>query len=725
MRIWLLSSELPPTVPGGIGRYVANAGEMLAAAGHEVTILAADTADAEECTPAGARVIRFAPRGLLLRPGDHSRAADHPAYPYNLLSREPALSFEIAERAADLARRDGALPEIVESQEYNALPYFLLQRRLLGEHPLAETPALVHLHSPDFCIARANEDPRYRLPRYWTGQMEKFCILAADAVLSPSRFLRAEVERELPQARGRIAVLPYPYLPLPAQDARPTPGDLVYFGRLEHRKGVLPLADACARLWRRGADFRLTMIGGDTQIAALGRSMAGELRARHARWVAAGRLVIHDTPMAPAALFARLASAWAVLIPSTWENFPNTCIEAMALGRPVVVSSAGGQAEMVGDDGRAGIVFGWDVAGACEAAIERALALSEHEAGAMGAAARERIAGLTGFASVLPQRIEHYQRVIEGFRPRRVFPCATPGLDGNVAPPASGSDPGLLSVVIPFYNLGEYIGETVASVAASGYRPMEVLIVDDGSDDPESLAALERVRQTYDGAVRVLRTENGGLAAARNRGAAAARGEFLAFVDADDLVAPTFFERAVSVLRRLENVSHVTAWVRFFGAWEGVWPAWNTELPYLLGHNLLTAFVVMRRADFLAHGQNDPSLVYAFEDYDAWISMAAHGCIGVSIPEVLVRYRLRPGSMTRRLTDAQALHQIDLIAAKHAELYRRYGPELFGLLSANGSPLHWDHPAVPVPPQGDPGLRIALRRAAAKLWRRLRRGGVR
>lgn len=721
MKIWLLSSELPPTVPGGIGRYVANAAEMFAGAGHEVTVLAADTADREERTPAGARVIRFAPRERLLRPGDHSRALDHPAYPYNLLSRWPALSYEFAERVADLARRDGILPDIVECQEYNALPYFLLQRRLLGEHPLAEVPVLVHLHSPDFGIARANLDPRYRLPRYWTGQMEKFCLVAADGLLAPSRFLRDDVQRELPQLAGRIDVHPYPYRPLPSTASRLTPGDLVYFGRLEHRKGVLPLVDACVSLWSAGARFTLTLIGGDTHVAARGRSMAAELRARHGRWIRAGHLVINDAALAPTALWERLASAWAVVIPSLWENYPNTCIEAMGLGKLVVVSRSGGQAEMVGDDGRAGIVFDWSRPNDCQRALEHVLALREDQVVALGAAAHRRITELTSFAAVLPQRLAHYERVIERFRPRTVFPSAMPELVGNTLPPPADATTGLLSVVIPFYNLGQYVEETVASVLASGYRPIEVLIVDDGSDDEASLAALRRIEQTHNVAVRVLRTENGGLAAARNAGAAASKGEWLAFVDADDLVAPTFFERAVAVLRRLENVSYVTAWVRFFGAWEGAWPAWNVELPYLLAHNLLTAFTVLRRADFLAFGQNDPGFNFAFEDYDAWLAMAAHGCIGVSIPEVLVDYRLRPGSMTRRLNDTQTLHMLDQLATKHAELFRRYGPELFGLLSANGSPLHWDHPAVPVPQQGDPGLRITLRRAAAKVWRRLRR----
>src|SRR5262249_23459533 len=148
----------------------------------------------------------------------------------------------------------------------------------------------------------------------------------------------------------------------------------------------------------------------------------------------------------------------------------------------------------------------------------------------------------------------------------------------------------------------------------------------------------------------------------RNLGAAASRGEYLAFVDADDLVEPDFFERAVAVLRRFTNVSFVYSWLRYFGSATGCWPTWNTELPYLLGHNMVTAFAVVRRSDFLAYGRNSPALAYALEDYDAWIAMVERGCIGVSLPEMLVRYRVRPDSMYHRMNDDQALYLFDLIA---------------------------------------------------------------
>jgi glycogen synthase len=724
MNVWLLSSEFPPTTAGGIARYVANAATMLASAGHHVTVVTPDQQESEQILPCGARVLRFRPQSWRLSPGNADRTDTHPAFPYNILAATPALSYEMAERVGAYIRRDGVLPDIIECQEYNALPYYLLQRRMVEQHPLGEVPLLVHLHSPDFLIARANQEPRYRLPRYWVGQMEKFCLLGADALLAPSFYLRRDVEQELPAVAGRIEVIALPYQPLQISPGLPTPGDLVYFGRLEVRKGVVALVQSCKRLWAQGYDFRLTLIGGDTHFATRNMPMSAFLQQRYAGLIATGRLVIQPTPLPPPLLWERLSVAWAVIIPSLWENYPNSCIEAMSLAKLVLASTDGGQAEMIGGDGRAGLLFDWTQPDGCSAGLEQVLTMSIDEVQATGSAARERISALTSFDSVLPQRIAHYQRVIAEHRRHRYFPCVTPGITGHTLPPAATDQPGLISVVVPFYNLGQYLDETVASLVATTYRPLEIIIVDNGSDDPSSLASLERVRVRYSPAVRVLRTdENTGPAGARNFGALASRGEFLAFCDSDDLVEPEFFAKAVDVLNRYSNVSFVYSWVRFFGAYDGIWPTWNTELPYLLGHNMLTVFTVIRRSDYLAYGCNDVPKGEFMEDYETWIAMVAHGCIGVSLSQALVRYRLRPGSLSRIANHDQALARLDQIADRYHAIYGSFGADLFRLQVTNGSSLAWDHPAsafVPSPvAEDEDGLRATMRALLRQIRARL------
>ncbi len=720
MNLWILTSQFPPSVVGGIARYVASAADMFARAGHQVTVVAVDQADGEETLPSGARVLRFVPRGQKFAQWVAKDAGvDNPAFPYNVLAHPIALGYELAERVVSCIQRDGVLPDLIECQEYLALPYYLIQRRLVERHLLSTVPLVLHLHSPHFCITRANRQPFYRLPGYWIGRMERFCMLAADALLSPSSFLAHEVAHEIAQPVDAIDVIPYPSVPLPSPTATPEHGDLVFFGRLEPRKGVMELVEACHHLWSRGCDFRLTLIGDDTPFGPRGLSVGAWLRQQYRRWIDGGYLVVAGASLSPDALWQRLARAWAVVVPSTWENYPNVCIEAMRLGKLVIASTSGGQAEMIGIGGECGMLFSWEQPGSCAAVIEQALSLSVAQVQTIGARARERITALTAFDAVLPQRLGHCERVIARMRPKRLFPSPMPEMSPPVRTAPCDGVSGLLSVVVPYYNLGAYLAGTIASIVASSYRPLEIIVIDDGSDDAASLAALEQVVQQYPDLVRVIRCDRGGLARARNRGAHAAGGEFLAFVDADDLVEPSFFSRAVDVLQRYDNVSFVYSWVRFFGEADACWPTWNAEFPFLLAHNMLTAFVVARRSDVLAWGQNDPAFKYALEDYDAWISMLEHGCLGVSLPDPLVRYRLRRDSMYHSLSDAQTLDMYALLVARHAALYRRYGAELFALQNENGPGWRWNHPAAEPPDVVQCQQITTLQRRVAQLERLL------
>lgn len=101
----------------------------------------------------------------------------------------------------------------------------------------------------------------------------------------------------------------------------------------------------------------------------------------------------------------------------------------------------------------------------------------------------------------------------------------------------------LVSVVIPTYNRAGIIAKAVSSVLTQTYREIEVIIVDDGSTDDTSAALAE-----FGERIRVIRQSNAGPSAARNRGAAVARGEYLAFLDSDDIWLPGKIERQVQLM---------------------------------------------------------------------------------------------------------------------------------------------------------------------------------
>ena len=118
----------------------------------------------------------------------------------------------------------------------------------------------------------------------------------------------------------------------------------------------------------------------------------------------------------------------------------------------------------------------------------------------------------------------------------------------------------LISVIIGVYNGARYLPEAIESVLAQTYRPLELIVVDDGSTD-----ASGEIAESYGPPVRCIRQENGGMAAARNRAIPEARGEFLAFLDADDRFPLSKLREQLTVLESDPSLDvvygHVTEFV--------------------------------------------------------------------------------------------------------------------------------------------------------------------
>lgn len=112
--------------------------------------------------------------------------------------------------------------------------------------------------------------------------------------------------------------------------------------------------------------------------------------------------------------------------------------------------------------------------------------------------------------------------------------------------------PPLISIVIPCYNQGQFLGQAIASVADSAYRPVEVIVVDDGSTDGTAAVARAFPEVTY------IQQANAGPAAARNRGFLASRGDFIVYLDADDRLAPRGLDVGASALQARPDCEFVS-----------------------------------------------------------------------------------------------------------------------------------------------------------------------
>lgn len=103
-----------------------------------------------------------------------------------------------------------------------------------------------------------------------------------------------------------------------------------------------------------------------------------------------------------------------------------------------------------------------------------------------------------------------------------------------------------VSVIIPTYNRRDLLGEAIRSVLEQSFRDFELIVVDDGSTDGTE----QRIREEFAGRLRYIRQENRGPSAARNRGVAASREEWIAFLDSDDLWLPKKLERQLDFMAR-------------------------------------------------------------------------------------------------------------------------------------------------------------------------------
>jgi len=229
------------------------------------------------------------------------------------------------------------------------------------------------------------------------------------------------------------------------------------------------------------------------------------------------------------------------------------------------------------------------------------------------------------------------------------------------------SDMPMVSVVIPCYNMGEFIEETIASVKSQTFRSFEIIVVDDGSDDTKTVACLDRLAS--DGAVLLYRTSNKGVASARNHGIQKACGTFILPLDADDLIEPNFLEKAIRAFEDRPETAIVCCDAMMFGGLSGLrcLPEFSRER--LLSENLLFAASLFRKSDWLAVGGYATAMKYGWEDWDFWIAMTKRGAVIVKIPEPLLKYRIRNDSRDRLMTLRQKTTMLLKIVVRHWECY--------------------------------------------------------
>jgi glycosyltransferase involved in cell wall biosynthesis len=205
-----------------------------------------------------------------------------------------------------------------------------------------------------------------------------------------------------------------------------------------------------------------------------------------------------------------------------------------------------------------------------------------------------------------------------------------------------------ISIVIPCYNSGATLPQTLESLRAQSLPPREVIVVDDGSTDPATVSLLDSLAD-----IRLVRQPNRGLPAARNAGFAAATGEFVLPLDADDWLEPDALEKLLAALLRHPEAAFAFSHIRLEGESLGVLEKHYNFFEQLF-LNQLPYCILIRRAEWQQAGGYDETMRRGYEDWEFNIRLGTRGRFGIVVPEPLFHYRVTSGGML--LSKSRLLH---------------------------------------------------------------------
>lgn len=609
-RVCIGTSDLAgPVRNGGVGTACTLLAEALADAGHDVTILYVGPFEAGDASHwrehYRARRITFdvpGPSPVPLGNTIHARAS---YLAYDWLKGQPAF-------------------DVIHFPEINGVGFYTLQARRLG---LAFHQAYIYvvLHSPTLWHRTENREHIDREEDLVLDFIERESVAWADALVSPSRYLLSWAARWGFRFPRDVYVQPY-LSPTgtrqPVSEAQPVT-DLVFFGRLESRKGLELYCDALDILASRGAlqGRTLTFLG---KIGRVGlEDGASYIRRRTERFDVPVRL---ETSLgrAEALEYLRTRSALAVM-PSLADNMPYAVLECLSFGIPFVSTTTGGIPEMVAAADHPAVLAAPEppaVAGLLERAIRE------------GASRARRSADPD---VVRDEWVAWHERLTA----RPVAP-----------PPTTPTAQPLVSVCIATRNRPQTLLPAIESICAQTYQRVELIVVDDASDQAEALALLDRLELEFAGrGWRVVRRLTKGLpASARNTAAAHAHGEYLLFMDDDNLARPREVETFVAAALH-SGVPLLTCVFDHFRVDPAHGDAMAPTLRWLplgpavtlgvLSNKFGDTNMLVRRDTFLQLGGFDEDLEAAFVEDWIFLSRAAlSGTDMAVVPEPLFWYRV-------------------------------------------------------------------------------------
>ncbi|HSO74491.1 MAG TPA: glycosyltransferase family 4 protein, partial [Blastocatellia bacterium] len=501
----IICREYPPAPSGGIGTYALHVSRLLAAAGETVHVIGqmwegADAKIEEQCN--GRLIVHRVPfddwaSWLPRQPHPELNTKEQRSL-FNSGFAPQCFSWEAALLAERIVKNEGI--DIIEGPDYEAPLYYFQLRRALGLGPKRRPTCFVHLHSPTEFIARHNDWDMSQPGVLTAKRLENYSIAAADALVCPSRYLARQAETHYGLAKDAIPIIPYPIGEsriIKREESTWESGTICYVGRLERRKGVTEWIEAAVSVAAEYPTARFEFVGADTfdangaSIRELGESkIPKDLKARFCFRGERKR----------SSLAKFLARARIAVGPSRWENFPNTCLEAMGSGLPVIASRDGGMMEMI-EDGRTGWLATNPRSEGLAEALKRALETPATRVAEMGRHAASDIRFICDNSRIVEKHIEFRSNISQQGAKRSLhLPVSLPWikrpfLDEPLRRTQRDNTSKGLAVVVTCSNSGQFLDECLQSLKRQTREPVSVVVVDDESTDKKTSGALSQAHR--------------------------------------------------------------------------------------------------------------------------------------------------------------------------------------------------------------------------------------
>lgn len=451
--------------------------------------------------------------------------------------------------------------------------------------------------------------------------MERQAVAKADVLWSPSTHMVEWLTREGWALPPTVEVKPYVLVDLEqAKATRAAAGsELVFFGRLETRKGLDLFCDALDRLVTASVTVpRVTFLG--KQASVNGIPSEAYLRQRAEQWPFPWS-VVSSLDRDEAMAYLRKANRIAVL-PSRIDNLPYTVLECLGSNIPFIAARTGGIPEMIRPEDRDRVLFDLTAA-ACAERLAAVIRRGLRPAPLRLAADRIEADWLAWHRQVGAARRPAPARLVAGAEPR-------------------------VSVCLTHRNRPRLLAAALASLGQQDYPNLEVVLVDDGSTQTDAIAYLDSLECEF-GARKwqIIRQPNRYLGAARNTAIAAASGDYVMFMDDDNLAAPgeirTFVQAAMA-----SGADVLTCFLNVFQSAAPapehppvyIWPFLGGALgPGLIRNVFGDANAIVRRDVFDRVGGFTEDFGVGCEDWEFLARATLRGLRVEVVPEPLVLYR--------------------------------------------------------------------------------------